>query len=324
LVLPNRFLEAHNKGYAHFKLTGQGAAVGKINELVGLKKDGTEFPVELSVAPINLNGNWHAVGILRDTSERKKAEKENENLQAQIVQAGKMESVGRLAGGVAHDFNNMLGVIIGNAELELRQPNLPDSIQSSLREILSAAHHSAEITRHLLAFARKQPVSLKVLDLNEIISNMRNMIERLLGEQIELRWTPGENLSQVNLDPSQISQIIFNLAANGRDAIDGKGTITIETSSCDTPPGSAPAAYTLLEISDTGRGMDKEALKSIFDPFYSTKEFGKGTGLGLSIVEGIVKQNQGIINVYSEPGCGTTFKIYFPVVPRSINEGKSL
>jgi PAS domain S-box-containing protein len=264
----------------------------------------------------NIQGYY---GSDTDISERKKAEEENEKLQMQLNQAQKMESVGRLAGGVAHDFNNMLGVIIGHAELALLKiaPDAP--FQGNLEEIKKAAERSAELTRQLLAFARKQTVAPKVLDLNETMEKALKMLRRLIGEDIDLAWLPGSNLEPIFIDSSQVDQILTNLCVNARDAIAGAGKITIETNNvvldaeyCARHTGFLPGEYVLLAVSDNGCGMDEVTLSHIFEPFFTTKKMGKGTGLGLAMVYGAVKQNNGFINVYSEPSHGTTFKIYLP------------
>jgi PAS domain S-box-containing protein len=250
-------------------------------------------------------------------------------LENQLIQSQKMESVGRLAGGVAHDFNNMLGVIIGNAEMSLGQVKDGDPIRTNLLEILAAARRSADLTRQLLAFARKQTIDPKVLDLNDAVASMLSMLRRLIGEDIDLTWKPGHDLRPVKIDPIQIDQILANLLVNAKDAIAGGGNVTIETANvvfdetyCEAHVGFVPGRFVMLAVSDSGIGMDEDALRHIFEPFYTTKEVGKGTGLGLSTVYGIVKQNNGFINVYSEPGQGTTFKIYLPEADRPLEAPK--
>ncbi len=259
------------------------------------------------------------VEIAQDITDIKHAEEEREKLQEQLSQAQKMESVGRLAGGVAHDFNNMLSVILGHAELAMMLTDPEQPLYHDLEEIRKASERSADLTRQLLAFARKQTVVPKVLDLNEAVEGMLKMLRRLIGEDIDLAWLPGKNLASVKLDPSQIDQVLANLLVNARDAIAGDGKVTIETGNvtldenyCADHAGFVPGDYVLLAVSDNGSGMDKETLANIFEPFFTTKGVGEGTGLGLSTVYGIVKQNNGFINVYSEPGYGTTFRIYLP------------
>jgi len=240
-------------------------------------------------------------------------------LEEQLRHAQKMESVGRLAGGVAHDFNNMLQAIMGYAELAMLKISRGASADENLIQIKQAAQRSADLVRQLLAFARKQTVSPKVLDLNETVAGMIKILQRLIGENIKLVWKPGREIRTVKIDPAQIDQILANLLVNARDSISGVGTVTIETGNavldeayCRVNPGFVPGKYALLAVSDTGSGIDKETLSHIFEPFFTTKEVGSGTGLGLSTVYGIIKQNGGFINVYSEPGHGATFKIYLP------------
>jgi signal transduction histidine kinase/CHASE1-domain containing sensor protein/CheY-like chemotaxis protein len=264
-------------------------------------------------------GKGRFATIFLDITQQKRSEEEKNRLQAQLAQAQKMEAVGRLAGGVAHDFNNMLSVIIGFTEMASEKPAMSDPIQEDLKEVLYAAKRSSELVRQLMAFARKQLVNPVVLDLNDCVSGMLKMLRRLIGEDIDLVWIPGDALWSVKIDPSQVDQFLANLMVNARDAIEGTGKVTIETTNvfidqdyCRVHAGSVPGEYVLLAVSDNGCGMDKEIQTNIFEPFFTTKDIGKGTGLGLSTVFGIVKQNKGYINVYSEPGQGTTFRIYFP------------
>lgn len=259
------------------------------------------------------------LGTIQDITEQKHVEDERAKLEAQLRQAQKIESVGRLAGGVAHDFNNMLGVILGHAEFGLMQIERDHPLHDHLQEIQHAAERSTELTRQLLAFARKQTVSPRVVNLNKTISSMLKMLQRLIGESIELTWLPGPDGWQVRIDPSQIDQILANLCVNARDAIDKVGMITIETNNvsfdqqfCEEHVGYLPGEFVLLAVGDNGRGMDPETREKIFEPFFSTKAQGEGTGLGLAMVHGIVAQNGGFINLYSEPGKGTMFKIYLP------------
>jgi signal transduction histidine kinase len=262
-------------------------------------------------------------GILWDITERKRAEEEKDRLQARLAQAQKMESVGLLAGGVAHDFNNMLGVILGHSELALDQldsqldSNQP--IRANLEHVCKAARRSADLTRQLLAYARKQTIAPRVLDLNETVAGLLTTLKRLLGDAICLTWRPGSGLWPAKVDPAQIEQILTNLCVNAKDAIDGEGTLTIETgnsviheSDCVAHAEVPLGDYVRLAVRDTGCGMDKETQSHIFEPFFTTKGFGKGTGLGLATVYGGVKQNGGFIEFHSEPGQGTTFTIYLP------------
>ncbi len=259
------------------------------------------------------------IGAIIDITERKQAEEENAKLGAQLQQAQKMESVALLAGGVAHDFNNMLGVILGHAEMAMEKvdPALP--ILDDLKKIHMAAQRSADITRQLLTFARKQNVDPRVLDINETIEGMLKMLRRLIGENINLLWMPLSGLWPIKADPSQIDQILANLCVNARDAIAGVGKIIVETANCTFDESSCaahadlmPGDYVRIAVSDNGCGMDKQTIAHIFEPFFTTKDVGVGTGLGLATVYGAVKQNNGFINVDSEPGQGTVFAIYLP------------
>jgi PAS domain S-box-containing protein len=289
------------------------------SERILRRKDGLEIPILKTVMEIEMNGEQVLLETFVDITERKVAEKERERLQMQLIQAQKMEAVGQLAGGVAHDFNNMLGVIIGYSELILEQVDPTQQFHAELMEIQKAAHRSADLTRQLLTFARKQTVAPQVLDLNQTVEGMLNMLRRLIGENINLIWMPGNGLWLIKMDPSQIDQILANLCVNARDAIAGVGKITVETENtplsedyCVTHAGSLPGEYVRISVSDTGNGMDTETLAHIFEPFFTTKGVGEGTGLGLATVYGAVKQNNGFINASSEPGRGTTFTIYIP------------
>ncbi len=279
-----------------------------------LRADGSDFWGFLSGKRlVNPDGTLRAlVGIIADLTEQKK-------LQEQLTQAQKMESVGRLAGGVAHDFNNMLSVILGHLELAETKGPLSLSLRENLEQIRKAAERSAAIVRQLLAFARKQTVTPKVLNLNEAMESMLKMLRRLIGEEIDLVWRPGKALWLVQMDPAQIDQLLANLCINARDAIVGGGRITIETGNkifdadfCSGHKGYIPGNYVMLTVTDDGSGMDRETRQHIFEPFFTTKGVGQGTGLGLAMAYGIVKQNGGFIDVYSEPDQGTSFKIYLP------------
>jgi signal transduction histidine kinase len=259
------------------------------------------------------------IGTIQDITDSKLAEAQQEKLQSQLIQAQKLESIGRLAGGVAHDFNNMLCVMMGRAEEAMTKLDPSDPVFVHLLEILKAGKRSSDLTRQLLGFARKQDVAPRLLDLNETIEGMIKMLRRLISEDIEIAWHPARDLRPICIDPSQIDQILANLCVNARDAIEGTGRLTIETmntffdeENASSQPDLRPGSFVTLAVSDTGCGMSPETQRQIFEPFFTTKEIGKGTGLGLAMVYGIVKQNQGLVNVYSELGKGTTFKIYLP------------
>jgi len=288
-------------------------------EAVGIRKDGNIYPLRLEARNIPYKGRMVRTVEFRDITEQKKAEIEKEKLQTALTQAQKMESVGRLAGGVAHDFNNMPSIILGNTEIVLEDLDSNNLLISNLKEVQKAAQRSTDLTHQLLAFARKQTISPKVLNINHIIDGMLKMLERLIGEDIDISWRPKKGLWPVNIDPSQVDQLLANLCVNARDSIKDVGKITIETQNirfdenyCKNHSGFIPGDYAEIGISDTGHGMDNATLDNLFEPFFTTKELGEGTGLGLATVYGIVKQNKGFINVYSELEHGTTFRIYLP------------
>jgi PAS domain S-box-containing protein len=268
----------------------------------------------------------YLLGVSEDITDRKRAEVEHLKLQGQLAQAQKMEAVGRLAGGVAHDFNNLLTGIMGYTELCRDRIAADHPIRNYLDEIMRVALQSAEITRQLLAFASKQTIAPRVLDLNDAVAGLLKLLRRLIGEDIKLTWRPGMNLLPVKLDPAQVDQILANLCVNSRDAISGVGEVALETGSiaidaefCARHPDAIPGEYVFLAVSDNGCGMDKETLAQVFEPFFTTKGLGKGTGIGLATVYGIVKQNNGFIYAYSEPGKGATFKVYLPAIAAEVD-----
>jgi signal transduction histidine kinase len=283
-------------------------------------KKGERFLHTRKVCIEGADGNAkYLLGISEDITEREMAEEDKRRLEDQLRQAQKMEAVGRLAGGVAHDFNNLIMIIMGNVELcrDRIEPTHP--IHELLDEITSSAKRSAEITRQLLAFARKQTIAPKTLNLTDAVTGMLKLLQRLIGEDIKLTWRPGADLLPVKIDPSQVDQILANLCVNARDAIADVGEVTVETGSilvdaefCASHPEAIPGKYVFLAVSDDGCGMDQETLAQVFEPFFTTKGLGDGTGLGLATVYGIVKQNNGFIHTASEPGKGTTIKAFLP------------
>ncbi|MEI6669038.1 MAG: PAS domain S-box protein [Acidobacteriota bacterium] len=319
LIIPREFHDSHRDGLARVLAGGEAHVMGHTVEVSGLRKDGSQIPVDLSLSQWEIAEGNFFTAIIRDISARKRAEQEKAALEAQLQQSQKMESVGRLAGGVAHDFNNMLGVILGHAEIALDGVDPSNPLHTSLVEVRAAAKRSADLTRQLLAFARKQPVAPRVLDLNEVVAGMLTMLARLIGEDVRLGWLPAANLWPLRIDPTQIDQMLANLCVNARDAIAGVGTITIATANsvfnetdCAGFPGMAPGEFVTLTVSDDGCGIDSETINHIFEPFFTTKDAGKGTGLGLASVYGAVKQNGGFVSVASNVDAGTTFTICLP------------
>ena len=272
------------------------------------------FTEKATISPVFDSGGKiiNYIGVKHDVTKQR-------ILEEQLIQAQKMETVGRLAGGVAHDFNNMLSVILGYTDLIMGKLDQHDPMLKDLQEIQKAGHRSADITRQLLAFSRKQVIEPKIVNLNPLIAEMEKMLGRLLGEDIDLLFIPAKDLWATKADQGQINQIVANLGVNARDAMLEGGRLTIETANvtideayCQGHAGFFPGRFVMLAVSDNGIGMDRETLAHIYEPFFTTKEKGKGTGLGLATVYGIIKQNNGFINVYSELGQGTTFKLYFP------------
>lgn len=278
------------------------------------RKDGTLYVEEDTVSSVHdASGEiTNYVAVKRDITD-------DLAMEDQLRQAQKMEAVGQLAGGVAHDFNNMLGVILGYAQLALDRLPPGDPLRPALDEIVKAGERSSNLTRQLLGFARKQPASPQVLDLNAAVEGTLQMLDRMIGEHIELMWVPGSDVAPAEIDPSQLDQILANLVVNARDAIPDVGRVVIKTERvqldeayCRSHVGFSPGDYTQLSVTDNGTGMDKDTLTHVFEPFFTTKDSSGGTGLGLATIYGIVKQNEGFINIYSEPGIGTTVTIYLP------------
>ncbi len=282
--------------------------------LVNKHKNGTLYTEETTISPVfDSKGKIiNYIAVKRDLTE-------NLKLEAQFIQAQKMESVGRLTGGVAHDFNNILSVILGYTDMALEKADPSQKIHGYLKTIRDAALRSTDIVRQLLAFSRQQAIAPKVLDLNETVQNMLHILRRLIGEGIDLAWTPAPHLASIKMDPTQIDQILANLCVNARDAINGIGNITIATNALTldeqffaNKPEVMPGDYVVLSVSDDGCGMAEAIIDKIFEPFFTTKDIGQGTGLGLATVYGIVKQNKGIITVDSKTGEGSTFMVYLP------------
>ncbi|MBI4410968.1 MAG: PAS domain S-box protein [Deltaproteobacteria bacterium] len=290
-------------------------------EIPFLRKDGGIVVMEVSGAAIKMDGRMFSIGFFRDLTERKQAEAEREKLEKQLAASQKMESIGRLTGGVAHDFNNLLGIITGNCELALNETKPDGPVGEYLKDIKEAGERAAVLTRQLLAFSRKQVLQLRVFSMNDVLIRADRLLQRLIGENIQLLTLPAPDLALVKADPGQIEQVILNLATNARDAMPHGGKLILETKNATLDeeytsrhPEIQPGTYSMLAVSDNGLGMDEKTMSHLFEPFYTTKGKGKGTGLGLSMVYGIVKQSGGHISVHSTHGQGTSFKVYLPQV----------
>jgi two-component system, cell cycle sensor histidine kinase and response regulator CckA len=295
--------------------------------LTARRKDGLEIPVSLSLSAIKLRDRWNSVGIVRDVTDFRHAEKEREKLQSQLFQAQKMESIGMLAGGIAHDFNNLLHAMGGN--LELLDRKIPDDHPGKKRipTIRKSMDRAAHLVRQMLLFSRKLEVQRRELDLNHEIQEAATMLERTIPKMISIELNLDKEARLINADPIQVEQVLLNLGANAADAMPDGGRLIIETVNAEldqdfvrTHSGAKPGKYVLMTVTDTGTGMDKKTLEHVFDPFFTTKEVGKGTGLGLASAYGIVKAHEGYITCQSQPGKGTTFKIYWPAVNTNLDK----
>jgi two-component system cell cycle sensor histidine kinase/response regulator CckA len=316
LLLPPTERDAHRRGLAHFLATGEGPILGRRLELTGLRRDGSEFPIELSVAHTRVRGASLFTGTVRDLTEQRR-------LELQLRQAQRLESVGRLAGGIAHDFNNVLTAIIGFTDLIADDLEPGNPSRPNVDEIRSAAHRAEKLVGQLLAFSRQQILRVELVDPADIVRRLAPMLNRLIGEDVEFSLPRPTDLWSIEVDPGQLEQVIVNLAVNARDAMPLGGRLTIETANVELDSGYAsshpdvtPGPHVMLAVSDTGVGMDPGTQAQIFEPFFTTKEAGRGTGLGLATVFGIVKQSGGHIWVYSEAAEGTTFRLYFPRAAR--------
>jgi PAS domain S-box-containing protein len=320
MLLPDSKRAAHSHDRADYFARPRTRPMGIGMDLAGRRKDGVEIPVEVSLSYVEIDEGVFAIAFVSDISRRK-------HLEEQLMHAQKMEAVGRLAGGVAHDFNNMLTVISGYNRMILDELSTMDPMRGYAEEILKAADRAAALTNQLLAFSRRQIMQPRVINVNAVMIQTQKMLQRLIGEDIELVLKLGANAGNIKADPGHVEQAIVNLAVNARDAMPLGGRLTIETAAVTldehyarTHMGVKPGDFTMIAVGDTGHGMDAETRRHIFEPFFTTKEKGKGTGLGLATVYGMIKQTGGDIWVYSEPGQGTTFKLYFPRVSEPVPE----
>jgi two-component system, cell cycle sensor histidine kinase and response regulator CckA len=322
IVIPSEYRHLHARGMEHFLAAARGSILNRKIELVASRRDGREFPVEATIWSVRMGNFYSFNALVHDITERQK-------LEEQLRQSQKMEAIGVLAGGLAHDFNNMLTVIIGYSEMILDDDTPPAQTVEKVDQVKKAATHAAALTGQLLAFGRRQLVQRRVLDVNAIVESNSKIFRQSIGEDIELITALDVGLGFIKADPGQIEQILMNLVVNAKGAMPQGGTIKIETKNitldeprtAGTPAGNS-GSYVMLAVSDTGCGMDASTQARIFEPFFTTKELGKGSGLGLSIIYGIVKQSEGDIRVLSKPGQGTTFEILLPRTEQTMEKSK--
>src|SRR6266566_7644511 len=314
ILVPERLREKCLEYRTTFLRGPHKPSMGATLEIYGLRRDGSEFPVEIKLSLLETEEGLWGCAAIRDLTERRK-------LEQQFRQAQKMESIGTLAGGIAHDFNNLLTVILSYSSSLSEELPKDSRHHRAAEQVHVAAERGAALTSQMLAFSRKQVFQLRVLNLNDIIRNLLKMLQRIIGEHIQIKMTLAEDLAPVKADAGQLEQVLMNLSVNARDAMPQGGRLTLETQNVELDDdfvrlhlGFAPGPHTLLTVSDTGMGMDAAVLARVFEPFFTTKGPGHGTGLGLAMVYGVVKQSGGYIGVGSEVGRGTTFKIYLPQV----------
>lgn len=328
-IAPDRYHADFRAAFPHFQATGQGRFIGITRELSALHKDGHEFPVEVAFSAVQLRGSWHGVGIVRDITERKQAEKQQSHLEKLLHQAQKMDAIGQLTGGIAHDFNNLLGVLIGNLDL-VRERILDDQDGLELVDAaLDAALRGAELNKRMLAFARRQSLQPELVNVGDTLDDIAKLLKRSLGERVEIQHGHDAVCWPFKVDPSQFQSTIVNLGVNARDAMPNGGLLIIECRNvsaddafAESHIGMRPGDYVAISVSDTGCGMTPEVLAHVFEPFYTTKAVGKVTGLGLSMVHGFANQSGGHVSIYSEPGKGTTIRLYLPRCLDDASTGK--
>jgi PAS domain S-box-containing protein len=319
MLAPEPHRSQHDGFIANFLATGERKVIGIGREVEGRRKDGTTFPLYLSVAEVASGRERTFTGIMRDLTQIKRSEQELRSVQQQLYEAQKIEAIGQLAEGVAHEFNNHLTVILGNTELLAQRLREDEALAETVGEIADTARQSASLTQQLLAFGRRQALQPQRVDLNELLAGLERILRGMLGDRVRLAWKRAPELGWIVSDPGQIEQVIVNLAVNARDAMPGGGTLAIETGNvrldadfAQRHPEILPGPHVCLTVEDEGCGMDSKTRAHIFEPFFTTKESGRGIGLGLATVYGILKQSGGCITVDSAVGRGTTFRLYFP------------
>jgi PAS domain S-box-containing protein len=320
MLMPSPYRDEHDGYVESFRRTGERKIIGIGREVVGRRKDGSTFPMDLSVGEAKEAGESNFVGIIHDITDRKRTEE-------QLVQAQKMETVGQLSGGIAHDFNNLLTVIIGNAELLSQKLKARPDLERLADDIERAGDRGAELTQRLLAFSRRQTLIPVDFDCNGLLENMRALLRRTLREDIEIRTTFDADLWAAFADPAQLESAVLNLALNAQDAMPAGGSLSLTTANLPLDeqyrsghPEVRAGDYVMIAVTDNGEGMPKEVLDRVFEPFFTTKEVGKGSGLGLSMVYGFTKQSNGHVAIYSEPGLGTTVRIYLPAISENASK----
>jgi PAS domain S-box-containing protein len=320
MLMPAPYQAEHDGYIRNFIATGERKIIGIGREVVGQRKDGSTFPMDLSVGEAKQDGESIFVGIIHDLSDRKRTE-------AQLIQAQKMEAVGQLSGGIAHDFNNLLTVIVGNAEHLSEQLAPRPDLQRLADDICSAGERGAELTQRLLSFSRKQTLRPVETECNKLLDSMQKLLRRAMREDVEIRTDFDSELRAAFADPAQLESAVLNLALNAQDAMPAGGRLTISTANAsldyldhNAHPEVRIGEYVVIAVTDNGEGMSKTILDRVFEPFFTTKEFGKGSGLGLSMVYGFAKQSNGNVSIYSEPGLGTTVRLYLPAVLEKAKE----
>ncbi len=326
ILTPERFHDTYLKPISYFKETGKGSHLNKVTELAGKKKDGTEFPIELSLSGVEIHGRWHAIGIVRDITDRKRSEAEQKEMEKKLQQNQRMEAIGTLAGGIAHDFNNILFPILGYAEMLLEDASADSSFKENLNQIHTSALRARELVKQILTFSRQERNELMLMKIQPIVKEALKLIRSTIPTTIDIKQDINPDCGIIKADPTQIHQIVMNLATNAYHAMEENGgelKVSLKEMEFGTLDpinlNMAPGVYACLTIADTGVGMDKNVTNKIFDPFFTTKAKGKGTGMGLSVVHGIVTTMGGAIHVYSEPGKGSEFHVYMPV-EKSLSE----